>query len=120
MRRIRHGLCPVQVAVIMLGTAAGLLFGLAAAATWGDLDPVARTIESAAGAFLGAGALTCWAVHAVRESNRRWGALIDAARQDRSLLIRTLAAVAPDHRRELAQTLPFERVPGQAGIRRLR
>jgi hypothetical protein len=120
MRRIQAGHCPVQVPAIAFGAAALALFGLAAAATWGGLDPGAQAIESAAGALAGVAALTCWARRSARESDRQWRALADAARQDRSLLIRTLAAVAPPRRRELARTVPFGLVRGLAAPRRRR
>lgn len=120
MRRIRDRLCPLQVVTRTLIAAAVLLFGLAAAATWGGFDTVARSIESAAAVLAGVGAFVCWARRSAREADRQWRALVDAARQDRSLLIRTLAAVAPDRRPGRARTLPFERVPGQAAPPRRR
>jgi hypothetical protein len=93
----------------MLGAASALFFALCAAATWAGFDPSARAIF--AGAATAAAVLSgiCWARRSARESDRQWRALVDAARQDRSLLIRTLAAVAPARRRELARTVPFER-----------
>jgi hypothetical protein len=105
MLQDRPGLCPVQIATIVLGAAAGL--GLAGAATWGNFDTAARDIFAAFGVLAGVGALTCWAVYSRMESDRHWQALIDVAREDRSLLIRTLADVAPAQRRPPTRPLPI-------------
>lgn len=95
MRRVR-GLCPVQRSAIAFGAASALFFALAAAATWAGFDPAARAIFAGAGTAAAVLSGMCWAVRYRREADR----------QERALLIRTLAAVAPD-RRELAKTLPI-------------
>jgi hypothetical protein len=107
MLQDRPGLCPVQIATIVLGAAAGAFFGLAGAATWGNFDTAARAIMAALGVTAAGGAIACWAAGSRRESERHWQALIDVAREDRSLLIRTLADVAPAQRRPPTRPLPI-------------
>ncbi len=107
MRQDRRRLCPVQITTVALGAAAGLLFGLAAAATWGDFDIAARDILAAAGAAAAVLTGTCWAVHSSRERDRHMRVLIDVAREDRTLLIRTLAAAAPRQAPAQTKTLPI-------------
>lgn len=106
---MRHwrGRCPVQRSVIILGAASGLFFALCAAATWAGFDPAARAIFAGAGAAAAVLSGICWAVRYRGDADRQWAALLSAARDDRALLIRTLASVAPERRRDLRKTLPI-------------
>ena len=89
MRRNRPGLCPVQKSAAGFGAAAVLLFALCAAATWGGFDPPARAIFAGAASAAAVLSGTCWAAGYRREADR----------QERALLIRTLAGALPaEHR----------------------
>lgn len=87
-----HWRCPVLIAAVTFGAAGAVLYVLAAAATWGAVDPQAKAIEAAAGTLAGVLAGICWSTMRREAAERRR----TEADEDKAALIRTLAALAPD------------------------
>lgn len=110
MRRIR----PVLLASTALTAAAAGLWSCVAASLGGEADRDSNALLAVA-ITVTALAAAGWSVRlARRASERRWAAserrldaLADAVEEDRGLLIRTLAGVAPARRRMPAKTVPI-------------
>src|SRR5689334_17951337 len=109
MRRYSHVKTAFNVKTAFIGLAfsAAVLYALTVAATWPGWGRQARTLDVGAGTLAGTLAGICWAVKSRQDSERYWQSLMDAAKRDRTMLITTLAGVAPAPRREMAKTRPF-------------
>lgn len=97
--------CPTQIAFAGFGCTALVLWGLAVAAVIGA-GSRAWPLYDGGAITASAIAAVCWAIWSRQEADHR-RTVADA---DRTLLIRTLAAVAPAARERLAPTRPLRRV----------
>jgi len=96
---------PLLTAAVTCGAATLALLGLAGEAA----GTRSLAMESAGAVITAVAAVACLAAVARRADARRFDALITAAREDRSALITTLAALAPA-RRAAERTGPMRRV----------